>query len=970
MRKPWFLLCLLVGLAYSTATQAQQITILNRNAQATPLSICQCDTLGVSIPPGTNSTKPSLRYDLAGPFSATTNFEYEIDYTTGDGFGDADSLELYALTTIPATSSPVDTFGTGEKRAYLVVPCNAPIGQAALRVRNSNGEISDTTYYLINRIPSEPKIDSIRYDVPNFYTTVDDVGACLGDSVVLYAEKQPGASYQWLNGGSPIPFETDDSLVVKSGGSYSVRVDLGACARDSKDTLINFFEPPTTINYVDNDPRNATAYSVDWPFRNNSPADSVELCIDQSLFLEGPVPPNSDVVFTYQWLTDSLNTNTGLREVYPVAGETNQTITLDSTIFEPGENFYWLEVTDNFCTDTSESFITVFVDTTPQATVAGLNFPGSPADTTYNEICMKDSVLLSPLPNVPDPDWKYRWQWYDRTAPAGQRWRPVGGQPGNLGDIDTLPQLTVDTSMSDPGQPYFASPKPSLRYFRLRISTETLYRGIETCVFFSDSVAVRWFPDFNSDISLVNSPTVNRINGRTDSVTFCIGDTATWRGPSTPNDLAGFGYFYDYQWLTDSLDPNLGRRVKYALVGDTNQSLRVTQTGNYFLVINDGICSDTSNAFRAFVDTIPQTTLRERLFPGGSGNLTNLNLCLYDSALVSAVDTVLGLRPWDYQWQQLNPVTGTWSNLTADSSYTITIDTSYKRVGEDTAYFRLQTSYENRFGFVNCGYTTDSIAVVFYQAPNVSFIPGDSVGVCPGDSILFVAQGNFTSFSWQNGQVLGASRYISVPGSYPVRAVGVNSCVTRDTVIVFPLTVSADAGSDQTVRSGELVQLSATGGTDYRWFASEPLEFSDMLSQTISVRKVLDEGSEGDTITIYVEVTNSRGCVGLDSLRLIITAPEGNESVDLISKAYNVFTPNGDGLNDLWDVTELVDGDNCSIMIMNRWGSAVFEDESFDGTWTGVDNGGNPLPDGTYYYVLDCGGSVRMKNAVTIIRNQ
>ena len=67
-----------------------------------------------------------------------------------------------------------------------------------------------------------------------------------------------------------------------------------------------------------------------------------------------------------------------------------------------------------------------------------------------------------------------------------------------------------------------------------------------------------------------------------------------------------------------------------------------------------------------------------------------------------------------------------------------------------------------------------------------------------------------------------------------------------------------------------------------------------------------------------------------------------------------------------------MDGDVCAIQIMNRWGSVIYDDTRFTGLWKGVDNGGNELPDGTYYYILECGNAneIRMRNAVTIIRNQ
>jgi gliding motility-associated-like protein len=84
------------------------------------------------------------------------------------------------------------------------------------------------------------------------------------------------------------------------------------------------------------------------------------------------------------------------------------------------------------------------------------------------------------------------------------------------------------------------------------------------------------------------------------------------------------------------------------------------------------------------------------------------------------------------------------------------------------------------------------------------------------------------------------------------------------------------------------------------------------------------------------------------------------------------FTPNGDGINDLWLITN---GQNCLItahaQVFNRYGSRVFESEDYKNTWNGTYNG-KPLPDGTYYYVISFkllnGTMVFLKGNVTILR--
>ncbi len=978
----------LLGISFSSSLLAQvnivsagKIDILNGTTDVNFAdATCQCDTIVVEY-----EIKPNAN------FPTNSTFEYQLATNPNPNWANATNLELTLLRKNDppvALTLPSDTFSSGKKWASLVMPCNTPIGIYAFRIinRNSNGTItpidgfSDTTYRQVNRIPVIGAIDSVatiragvKIDtVDNPYSTAQDLGTCSEDSIYIRVNTDATA-IQWFNGANLLTGETKDSLKVGpgSGAYYAELTNNGNCPIYSDTVIVSPINTPTTISFDAGSAANANAYRVDNPIPTNfSPRDSIELCESDIALLQGPLAP-INLTFTYQWLTDSFNNVTGQRDWYalttPTATQRFLQINTNSSV--RGWNHYRVVVNDGFCQDTTPILnqFWVNIDSVPNAQVVGIPFPGFTGPTVFNEICMKDSVNLSALPAQfwPD-DVRYRWQWYDATAPAGQEWKSVSGQPvGNL-SFDTLPSLAVDTSLSDPGQPYFQSPKPELRYFRLRISRRTTFTGIETCVFFTDSVAVRWFPDF--DITPSMAP--GRFIIGQDSINFCETDSTILTAPSTPAQLLSAGnnqYVYSYQWLSDSIDPINGGRVKYPLVGETNQSLVVRETGRWFVVINDGICSDTSDVYRTFVDTVPQTSVVEVPFPGRG--LTNLNLCLYDSALISATDTVLGLLPWDYQWYQWNPNGANWALLQTDTNPTLVIDTTYSISGFDTLYFQLRTGYENRFGNRTCDFIADSVMVVFYEPPTLSFFPGDSVGLCPGDSILFVAQGNFNQVTWTASQIGGATRYINTPGDYPVEAVGVNGCITRDTVTVYPLIVNAAAGPDQTIESGEVATLTGMGGTNYRWFANKPIEFSDFLSQTIQVSKVLEAGVTSDTVWIYVEVTNTRGCVGIDSLRLIINRTLPGD-VGEISKAYNIFTPNNDGLNDVWDIRELMDGDACSLVIMNRWGSVVFEDDNFPGTWTGVDNGGNELPDGTYYYVLDCGGTVRMQNAVTIIRNQ
>jgi gliding motility-associated-like protein len=63
----------------------------------------------------------------------------------------------------------------------------------------------------------------------------------------------------------------------------------------------------------------------------------------------------------------------------------------------------------------------------------------------------------------------------------------------------------------------------------------------------------------------------------------------------------------------------------------------------------------------------------------------------------------------------------------------------------------------------------------------------------------------------------------------------------------------------------------------------------------------------------------------------------------------NVFSPNGDGENDVFEI-EGIQGTTNTVRIYNRWGNLVFETINYRNTWKGRTSGGEPLSDGTYFY--------------------
>ena len=70
------------------------------------------------------------------------------------------------------------------------------------------------------------------------------------------------------------------------------------------------------------------------------------------------------------------------------------------------------------------------------------------------------------------------------------------------------------------------------------------------------------------------------------------------------------------------------------------------------------------------------------------------------------------------------------------------------------------------------------------------------------------------------------------------------------------------------------------------------------------------------------------------------------------------ISPNGDGLNDVFEIPGLESYPNASLKVFNRWGKIVYRKQPYDNMWDGFNNAditvvNRDLPSGSYYIVLD-----------------
>ena len=88
-----------------------------------------------------------------------------------------------------------------------------------------------------------------------------------------------------------------------------------------------------------------------------------------------------------------------------------------------------------------------------------------------------------------------------------------------------------------------------------------------------------------------------------------------------------------------------------------------------------------------------------------------------------------------------------------------------------------------------------------------------------------------------------------------------------------------------------------------------------------------------------------------------------------VLEANNLITPNGDGINDTWIVKNIHMYPNNELNIFDRDGRMVFKMIGYDNLWNGQFNG-NPLPEGTYYYMLYIdSGNAKKTGFISIVKD-
>lgn len=165
------------------------------------------------------------------------------------------------------------------------------------------------------------------------------------------------------------------------------------------------------------------------------------------------------------------------------------------------------------------------------------------------------------------------------------------------------------------------------------------------------------------------------------------------------------------------------------------------------------------------------------------------------------------------------------------------------------------------------------------------------------------------------------------------------------------------AGNDTIIVKGEHIDFNAKGGTIFQWTPSTYLDGTSLPNP---------RGYYPDTTRIgyNVYVRSPNGCEGNDSIYVWVV---GQGSLFIPS----AFTPNGDGLNDLFRPKSVGFRAYKYFRVFNRFGEMVFDTKIIGDGWDGLYKGGK-ADMGTYFWMLSAedkdGNVMQRKGDVILIR--
>ncbi|MCX6237040.1 MAG: gliding motility-associated C-terminal domain-containing protein [Bacteroidia bacterium] len=232
-------------------------------------------------------------------------------------------------------------------------------------------------------------------------------------------------------------------------------------------------------------------------------------------------------------------------------------------------------------------------------------------------------------------------------------------------------------------------------------------------------------------------------------------------------------------------------------------------------------------------------------------------------------------------------------------------------------------------GRSSTGCVSDTIYKTVSEEPYWKLLTECDTILCPGERAILKVSGA-VSYLW-NTNTTTDTISVSTPGTYSVTGTNMRGCQKSATVSVveytFPKLNFTTSGSLLNSRHNQLTcSLPAEAGVQYFWDMGDGLtETGSTIQHTYNISNAILE------YTISLTATSKYGC-----------AISASKIVDVVPFIPNVFSPNGDGINDVF-MPEI------TLQVFDRYGTVLYKGTAgWDGTYKG-----QPADTDTYFYLIN-----------------
>ncbi len=941
---------------YDSATDCSLLDTVNVMVDSLPnadagndTDICPSDTalLGGTPTGPTGSDhlwtpSDSLSSDTIADPIATPNDStaYQVLVTDSNGCQATDSVKVNVFPRPTADAGPNDSICAGDSvqlngSGGVAYSWSPPDSLSDPTIANPDAFPNDTTDYQLVVTNANGCSDTDEVEVlVNPLPPTDagpDLWLCPGDSTPL--DGDGGGTYAWTPAATLDDSTLEDPM---AGPNDTTRYILNV-------TDSNGCSKPDTMNLFVNDEVPVDAGSDD------------TICPGDSITLGGS--PTSPGGTTYSWSPGASLDDTTLGD--PKASP-------DST------TEYIVNVTNDTCTNSDT--VTVVVDTLPsvdagpdQEVCTGdsvrLNGSGAVAYDWEPDSSLSDSSIQSPWA-FPSDTTEYTLEVTgangctnrDSTIVAVNQYPTAtaapdtsicrgdttlitasGGSSYQWNPIDSLSAPNDDSSLAWPDssknyQVYVTDTNGCSDTASVTLSVNALPvpdAGNDTTVCLGDSAGLQaiggsiyeWTPGASLSDSTIAGPnagptdTTEYLVTVTDTNSCSAKDSVTVNVPPLPNVDAGSDTnicIYDSTQLDASGASNYSWDPGATLSDSTIADPVATPdtTTDYVLSGTDSLgCSNT--------DTVRVTVHPRPPVDGGSDHA----ICRGDTVTLNASGAT------NYLW-------------TPDSAL------SDPSIASPEAWPDTTRPYQVRGTDVNGCIAFDTVQVAVYRIE-----AGPDTAICRGDSVQLRASGpNTTDYDWSPAYGLDDTDIadpIAGPDSsitYVVSGTDIKGCQDQDSLRI----------TTQRMPGARMATSKEAVCEGHRWTFkdrsirkdSSKWNFGDRTVKGAEAQNLFQYDSDG---TVTLIAINNGAC--RDSSTLRIETPPFKEQFE--AKRPNVFTPNGDGKNDVFYLETNGQYASCTQMrVYNRWGQLIFRSSGNNIRWDGYTSAGKKVSPGTYFYTL------------------